>query len=361
MNLVKASDSFYYKDFARDGITYRIFNYRLASYTEFLRPDALECRGVMFVVNPELNLPVRLACWPQEKFFNLNENPLTMNLDLNQAVDIELKVDGSLISTYMHGDVLGVKSKGSIESEQCIAASKWLALPENKIFLEELKELTRAGYTVNMEWCAPDNRIVIGYEEPHLRVLNIRNNKDGSYLQKIESPEILLRFVDKIAYDDPVQFVHDIPSMTGVEGYIVRLASGIRVKVKTEWYLTQHRAKDSIHSPRRLFEAVLEESSDDLRSLFYDDPVVIARIDEMESFVEKLYNNTVAQVESFYEKNKHLERKDYAILGQQELDPRIFSLAMNAYCGHEIDYKAFLRKNYKKFGIKDEDSTQNEE
>ena len=77
MALVEESEAFYYKDFLAEGVIYRIFNYRLASYTEFLRPGALECRGHMFEVTDDSReaRAIRLASLPVEKFFNLNENP----------------------------------------------------------------------------------------------------------------------------------------------------------------------------------------------------------------------------------------------------------------------------------------------
>ena len=91
-----------------------------------------------------------------------------------------------------------------------------------------------------------------------------------------------------------------------------------------------------------------------MRSLFHDDPLVIQKIEEMEKFAEYHYNHTVDQIERFYERNKHLERKDYAILGQNELDKKIFGLAMSKYLGRPVDYKQFMRKHYKAFGVADD-------
>ena len=363
MSLVETNEAFYYKDFIKSGAVYRILNYRLASYTDFLQPGALECRGIMFEVEHEGRdaKGLRLVSLPMEKFFNLNENPSTMDLDLSEIDLIELKADGSLISTYFHVDAngspfVGIKSKGSLESDQVYAVDKFL--DDNIDLYTTLLSLSYSGFTVNMEWCAPDNRIVIGYEKPHLTVLNIRRNSTGEYIDR-HDPEIpdTLReiWVEELNIESPMdEFVAQIPDMTGIEGYVVRLSSGQRVKIKTEWYLTQHRAKDSINSPRRLFEAVIEEATDDLRTLFYDDPAALTRITEMEEFAEGLYNHTVDQIERFYERNKDLERKEYAILGQQELDRRIFGLAMTKYTNKPVDYKAFLRKNWKAFGVKDD-------
>ncbi len=384
MTLVETNDAFYHADRALGNQVYRLFNYRLASYTNFLLPGALECRGIMFnITHDEPGLlgadgyaGVELASMPMEKFFNLNENPSTMDLDLSTMVDAELKADGSLISTYMHDlgyawpdteSELRLKTKGSIESDQCVAAMKYLDCDENDSYRIALMNLTRMDYTINCEWCAPDNRIVLGYMEPVLTVLNVRRNNDGGYVD-LFSPSALgnpawdvLRehHIDKVTVEDPVQWVADIPDMVDIEGYVITLESGQRIKVKTEWYLVQHRAKDSINSDRRLFEAVLAEATDDLRSMFYYDELICKRIGEMEEFVAKHYNHLVETVETFYETNKHFVddvdegRKQYAIKGQKELEKMHFGLAMSLFLGRDVNYKEFMAKHWKEYGLKD--------
>ncbi|MFT2622084.1 RNA ligase, partial [Escherichia coli] len=47
---------------------------------------------------------VRIASRPMEKFFNLNETPFTMNLDLSKVKYMLAKEDGSLVSTYLDGE-----------------------------------------------------------------------------------------------------------------------------------------------------------------------------------------------------------------------------------------------------------------
>ncbi len=364
MSLVDSNEAFFFADRVLDDQTYRLFNYRLASYTDFLLPGAMECRGVMFNIT-DLKA-VELVSLPMEKFFNLNENPMTMDLDLSTVVGAEYKADGSLISTYLHNKELRLKTKGSIESDQCIAAMKYLEQDEHADLKLALGVLAELGYTVNMEWCAPDNRIVLGYMEPVLTVLNVRRMHDGEYTD-IFKPSAMGNptfdpvreaWIDSVDVDHTfatwAEFIEDIPAMTGVEGFVILMESGQRVKIKTEWYLVQHRAKDSINYPRRLFEAVLAEATDDLRTLFHDDLLVIQRIEEMELFVEGKYNHLVDTVERFYERNKHMERKEYAILGQKELIKMHFGLAMSKYTGKEVKYKEFMAKKWKEFGLKDE-------
>lgn len=357
MDLVANNEAFYFQDFNLDGTTYRIFNYRLASYTEFQKPGAIECRGHMFEVakGPFGEIPVRFAALPMPKFFNLNENPFTMGLDLAQVDTIELKADGSLMSTYTHNNQLRLKSKGSLFSEQAIDAMKWLETAPQ--LNQRLRLLDDAGWTVNMEWCAPHNRIVIGYETAHLKVLNARHRETGNYLSRDTLEDVCGRHnvIDRVDTKglDVAAFVQSIPGMQDdIEGYVARIGD-LWFKVKTERYLSLHHAKDSVNNPRRLFEAILDEDVDDLRSMFYTDAVAMKMIDDMQDRVDHLYNHMVKVVEAFYDANKHLERKDYALKGQAELDRLYFGLAMTKYLEKPVEYKKFLKSKYKEFGIRD--------
>ena len=318
----------------------------------------------MFEVDSEGNA-IRLAALPQEKFFNLYENPSTMDLDLNEVESIEVKCDGSLISTYFHDGQLRLKSKGSLSSDQALDAVSWLDAHENKAYRKQLYWATVDGCTVNLEWVSPNNRIVLGYEKPHLIMLNMRDNFTGKTFYFGEEDEPISHWIaiKDVIYNppidlqgkSPIDFVADIPNMTGVEGFVVRFKSGLKVKVKTNWYLALHHTKDSINNPRRLFEAVLDEGIDDLRALFHEDLVAIKQIDEMEIKVDRLFNHMVKSVEDFYEENKHLDRKDYAIKGQTNvLDKRYFGLVMLKYQNKDPEYKNYLKSKWKLFGFKDE-------
>lgn len=358
MTLVEGNEGFFFNDWELEEFHFRNFAYRLASYTDFLEPSALECRGHMFEIDKDGN-PIRLASLPPAKFFNHLENPFTMDLDLSEIVEISDKADGSLITTYMVDGVLQVKTKGSLTSDQAINANAYLRLDENAQFRAELIKGEELGCTISMEWCAPDNRIVLPYMKPHLKVLLIRSREDGSYVEFNEVdcehfPETLKRWTKIIEFTDGEEYVNSVDDMQGVEGVVCRMASGQRFKKKGQWYLALHHTKDSITVPRRLFECVLEEATDDLRALFHDDELAIKMIEDMEAFVEKKYNHMVDTVERFYERNKHMERKEYAILGQEEMERMYFGLAMMRYLGKDVDYKSFLKGKWKHLGLKDE-------
>lgn len=378
--LVASSDAFYRQEFEVNGKIYWVYNYRLASYTEFERPGGREMRGHMFEMKKELHVgcdthqpilenggvganneyryvPIRLAALPMQKFHNLNECPLTMNLDLSKVDTVESKADGSLISSYMHEDRLLLKSKGSLTSDQATSAMMWLALPENAHFRSNVYAWSRSGHTVNLEWCAPDNRIVIGYEHPHLKVLNVRSMVDGSYVRRdvLESAfgEHMIQRVDTKGID-VASFVQSVPDMLDdIEGFVARIGD-LWFKIKTNKYLSLHHTKDSINNPRRLYEVILNDGVDDLRSMFHSDVVAIGMMDKMQVLVNDLHKKIVHTVETFHAENKHLDRKEYAIKGQAEVDRLYFGLVMAKYLKGTVDYKEFMKSKYKELGIRDE-------
>ena len=173
MALVANDESFFFKDFTFENKVYRIFNYNLASWTSFQSAGALNCRGIMFDVTDKAN--VALVSLPPEKFFNYEEGGVDHTI--GRLGDKMVKMDGSLISTYLHRDQLYLKSKGSLFSSQAQDAMKLLAKMDK--FKAELTELVKQGFTVNLEYTAPENRIVIPYQTEELTVLSARSHANG--------------------------------------------------------------------------------------------------------------------------------------------------------------------------------------
>lgn len=370
-------EAFFFVDQVHKGATYRIFNYRLASYSQFLLPDSLECRGITYRLTDragvELDVP-QLVCRPMKKFFNLNENPFTMNLDLSaKNIDkIELKADGSLISTYLDVDgQVALKSKGSLHSEQAQAAMK--ILNNTPSLLADITTLVQGGWTVNMELVAPYNRIVLNYQQERLIVLNIRHNVTGALMDINDPafaqlyPSIKAHAVENACdlFDMPyADLIAKAKDLTDIEGFIVYLKDGTVFKLKTEWYLVLHRSRDNVDTPRRLFEAAVLEATDDLRSLFFDNPYVLNKIEEMEKFASGIYNHVVDSVERFVNAHRDLidadNRKQFALNAQAQLEPHLMGLAMTNYdylCGKRskpADYKEYVIKHWKRWGVKDE-------
>lgn len=370
VSLCSSEDSpFYFVDQSLDGDeninVYRIFNYRLASYTDFLQPNALNCRGATFQIDENDNA-LALSSLPFPKFFNLNENPFTENLDMTQIKVIQDKMDGSLISTYLYDDTLLLKTKGSLNSFQANDSYKWLIdNPKNEHLYNFLVFMAQNHNTVCLEWTSPNNRIVLPYSKSSLTVLSARNELNGEEIPYSHLKEIMCEwecneFLDKdisSTQEENIKLVEAIPSMTKIEGFVFTMVDGMKWKLKTSEYNTLHRAKDAITHPRPLFECVVNEAHDDLRGMFHDDPVAISRINAMEAIVKDLYKKLDNIPLKFYNEHRTLDRKNYAILGQKELEPLYFHIAMSLYIGKEIDYKEWLIKHFKDFDIELPDIT----
>ena len=82
-----------------DKYFFRVFAYRLSSYSMFKLENALECRGIMFqmeydnygnidnsgIVGAKYSgTPHSILARPMEKFFNYMENPMTDKIDLKK-------------------------------------------------------------------------------------------------------------------------------------------------------------------------------------------------------------------------------------------------------------------------------------
>lgn len=363
MNLCKDpihEEAFYYQDYTFDDKIYRIFNYRLVNWTTFQDAvDAKKCRGTMFEISNE---PV-LASLPPDKFFNYAEGDVDHS-NFSGNILVYEKLDGSLISTYMHNGELRLKSKGSINSSQAIEAMLWLELPKNSALKQNMLDIMADNAcTINLEWTGPQNRIVVGYESTELRVLSINMHDTGYTILNWKDSD--LPFTAQINLDEYCadleennlqSIVNKMYNETTGEGYVVSFLYDndlqYQVKVKNHTYCNLHKIKDSISNPEALAELIIRGGVDDVYDLFSDDMITINIIEDMENVVVPIFNHMVATVEAFYFGNKDLTRKEYAIKARTEV-PILMPLLMNLYIEREISYEDFAVRNiHTIFGIK---------
>lgn len=333
MKLCAESDKgkFFYTDFVSPFETkFRIFSYNYASYSDWLLDDALECRGIMFEMDD--NGPVRIAARPMEKFFNLGENPMTIGLNLDEVVLVTAKADGSLVSTYMDQTNIAFKSKGSIKSSQAAEALQVFKQPHREAFRARVTEITEAGYTCNMEYVAPTNRIVLPYQERDLILLNVRHNETGEY---IPYPELFkdaaLRPFLVEAYD-PAS-IENVRGMKEIEGFVYELASGQKFKMKTEWYCALHHTKDSINNNERLFEVVVAGGADDVIAMFTGDDYAREKVNAFTLAHLDYLSTTLGLLLDAQKQLAGKDRREFAIKGQELCKPYpgLFSVLMNTY------------------------------
>ena len=104
MKLTSDTEVFYFQDTQINSeYKYRIFDYRISVYSNFLLKRAKEARGIMFLMKGDSVLDI--VSRPMQKFFNYKENPETnFNCSVKNIKSIVSKEDGSLISTYLDLD-----------------------------------------------------------------------------------------------------------------------------------------------------------------------------------------------------------------------------------------------------------------
>lgn len=318
---------------------FRIFSYYIASYSEWLKPDALECRGIMFELDDNNN-PIRIAARPPKKFFNIFENPFTENIKDEQVGLAFKKEDGSLISSFIDKGELFLKSKGSLFSQQVLDAQKWLYDERRKPLLECLKWYAENGITINMEWVSPDNRVVLTYEEPRLIILNARHNITGEYIDLedlVKDQTINQYIVDNHPFETINELIKEVQELKDQEGYVVYDSKGAEpvFKIKCPWYVHLHSVKSSVSSDKNLWEAVAEGVSDDIKALFETDKASLDRIAKFESIYKKQFSFVYKTAIDIYNKLRGNSRKDYAIESQSILNeigyPQLFNIVMRLY------------------------------
>ena len=161
-----------------DGFNISIFNYRLATYENFINPindpslNYLELRGLTFVFNKDGSLFKRYLL--MEKFFNINENKGTQLVDLNKLKikSVYNKEDGSVISfVKLPNNKVVAKSKASFDSYQANKAN-FIYNNDNDIksFVDDMLD---NDIVPIFEYVSPFNKIVINYTNDELILFRI--------------------------------------------------------------------------------------------------------------------------------------------------------------------------------------------
>jgi RNA ligase len=309
-------------------------------------PWARECRGITFDKNG------LIVARPLHKFFNMNEREDTMEhkLNFNDAVRIMDKRDGSMIHPVMMADCSVVmKSKKSFESDVAIAATKYLQA--NTLIKNFCERMTAHGKTPIFEYTAPTARIVLAYPFEELRLLHIRDNLTGEYLD-------LDVFAPNIPRVDNTNYVDLAPSKpnflsslkthleldSGYEGFVIQFSNGDMVKAKTAWYLDLHH-NVTFPTYRSVATMVLNETVDDFRSYLHQ----AGENDRLLEIIKIIEDQVVSElkvieldIESVLQKDGTLERKNFAIKYREH---KYFGLLMATYVGKEPSYRDYYTKN----------------
>lgn len=322
----------------RDG--YQVIDYNFALADSFDDPMRLECRGIKF--SPD----GRILARPLHKFHNIGERQETQPhlLDFSQPHVVTEKLDGSMIHpAIVDGEVVFMTRMGRTDVAR--KAERHLT----PLITRALRRYLDDGWTPILEFTAPDNRIVVRYDESALTLLAIRNMVTGEY------DDGRLRGAHAIT---PLPLVTHHPSdwnsgqafldyaraVTGMEGFVVRFASGLWVKAKGEDYVLKHRAKDSILQEKNVLALILRGELDDVLPLLDDGDR--ARVERYRDEVLAGIHSRSGVVNLVVRSGAHLDQKTFAVEHLKTLKPEFRSIAFQIRGGQ--DPKDAVRKTIEK-------------
>lgn len=329
LELVEKEPNFRVKTEVVDGLEFHIFTYMLSISGLFREHEGcLEMRGLTFCEGERfLSIP---------KFFNVGEIPETQ-VDVlrgQEIIDVKAKEDGSLIIPILVDGVVRCKTKGTFFSEQAIAAN-------DLISVSFVKRLYAEGKQPFFEYVGPTNKIVLDYDYPELRLIQIRDRETGAILP-----------FGNYTYDAVEGQGYNIDKLMlrretaeNIEGWVVTYDWG-QVKVKTQWYVDQHRLLDELSYENHLIRLTLEGKIDDMG-------IPESRIEYIEEIGRKLvdYISTVEEAICTAFTFNGLDRKEFAL---RHGNDEHFSIMMSTFdCEYDSDQVVdlikvwILRKTYK--------------
>ena len=241
---------------------------------------------------------------PFPKFFNVGEAASVPDSPF-EAFE---KLDGSLTILFHHNGAWRCATKGSLASDQAAWASRWLAG-------HDLAALD-PGTTYLAEAIYPANRIVVHYAVSGLFLLG-GYAADGSELDYAALQSVgaavgwpVTRRRAFAAVSELLALAKTLP--TSEEGFVIRFANGLRLKVKGDEYCRVHRLVSGL-SPLAMWEAL--QAGDDLDAVRRQLPEEFwADFDAIVALLQRQVSDFVAAVAADAAAVAHLSDKELGLM-----------------------------------------------
>jgi RNA ligase len=223
-----------------------------------------ECRGIMFD-----SVTGDIIRRPFHKFFNVNERDETQDntIDMSKPHVILEKLDGSMVAPFYANDLMLFGTKmGATDVAKPVEAF----VNANPKYIDFSRNQIENGFTPIFEWCSRKQRIVLDYPEDQLILTGLRHLETGEYvyydgfarLGKAMDIPVVRAFDSRSDMKEFIEYTRDLENL---EGFVVRFDDGHMLKLKCEWYLQIHRAKEAILQDRNIVELILDEHLDDVK------------------------------------------------------------------------------------------------
>jgi RNA ligase len=224
-----------------------------------------ECRGIIFDSKTG-----EILRRPFHKFFNVNEREETQDhvINLSREHHILEKLDGSMIAPFIvNGQMIWGTKMGATEVAEPV--EDFVMLRENYGMFARFA--INRGYTPIFEWCSRKQRIVLDYKEDQLILTAMRDIKTGEYISRdvmINTADLF--FIPVVRKFEPQsdmkEFIEYVRGLEDLEGFVVRFDDGHMIKLKCDWYVQIHKAKEAILQDRNIVELILDDKLDDIKA-----------------------------------------------------------------------------------------------
>jgi T4 RnlA family RNA ligase len=318
---------------------YTVINYNVMMADTFDCNIRRELRGIIF--DTATGDIIRR---PYHKFFNVNEREETQDhvIDMSRDHRIFEKLDGSMIAPFVvNGEMIWGTKMGATDVAKPVEEFVE-ARSHYRIFA---KFLISRGYTPIFEWCSRKQRIVLDYKEDQLILTAIRSLYDGRYVSRdlmvMHAEEYGIPVVH--AYGprtDMKAFLEYTRDLEDLEGFVVRFDDGHMLKLKCQWYLQIHKAKEAILQDRNIVELILDEKLDDIKAhLPAEDRFELGRFEHLFNIEvygqAQLISNMVEHI-----REENIDRKTFAL----EIGPKFdqYTRAAIFKCWDETDDNKIL-------------------
>ena len=204
-------------------------------------PIVCACRGAVVQKSDE---GFSLVAYAFDRFFNLGEGNAA-EIDWSSATVYE-KYDGSLIKLFWNGVQWVVSTSGSVGGAGNVGDS---GKSFEELFWDTFRYMRYNAFDLNpdycyvFELCAPENRIVVKYDEPMLRLLAVRDRAND--FVELPLADFSRNFWVAESFDYGALQLLQAVNARGAdhEGFIVCDAHGNRIKVKSDVYVQLHRVR----------------------------------------------------------------------------------------------------------------------
>ena len=235
------------------------------SDNEHQKSIAKECRGLVFDQSGTI---IRRAF---HKFFNLNQTDDVHEDNIPRPFEFDVfeKLDGSMIAPFIHDDevIWGTRKASETHHQRVKKFIEQQTTDWDKI----ARDYIARGITPIFEFTAPDNRIVVKYDDESLTLLDARYMVTGEYVGTSDDvPSVNLLSQNNFNFIKDVRDWHVDDHDKIKEGVVVKFPNGHRLKVKSEQYSRFHYARTSL-TEKVLIRAICDGHIDDIKAALVDE------------------------------------------------------------------------------------------